>query len=475
MCNKINKNFYNITYYRKLNTNLDELSEEIADLEISKVEQSDLETEVADQLDGMKVTIVQEVLAQLGSDSNSVFGKVNEDGIITITTDLASGDYTLMYENENGTLTEVGTITVSEVSTYYSITRTLTSCTSNNNETTIEDGSSWTETLIANSGYELSTVTVKMGGVDVTASVYSNGIINISEVTGDIEITATATEIVEEAYTNLFDTSGNGFSDQTTKFLTNWIPYNQADNGGTGTIYHFKGLAVPSYPNPYKMSFAKDTNGTDASTQSYCSNANVQSVTNASYDSSVMIVQHNTNSTLYKYVQFEIREAVPDNLIISANKDIIDESTDEPIVNPDEPSGNYTNLADTTSSDWLVDTRLSSSGATKSSTGAVTTNYIACKENDVLRIKGLNMKTVLPDGINYPSVCVYDTSKVKTGVFYPQSTHSSVFVESNGVVSYTLAVYNNNVQTGINIAFIRICGKPIDGESVIITLNEEIS
>lgn len=247
-------------------TDLDKQAEEIVDLEISKVEQSDLENEVADQLDGVKVTIVQEVLAQLGGDSNSAFGQVNEDGTITITTDLEQGDYTIMYENEDGSLTEVGTITVGEVAVYYSIARTLNGCTSNKTETTIEGGSAWTETITANDGFELSNVIVKMGGTDVTSSVYSNGVATIPAVTGDIVITATATEIVEEPYTNLFDKNGSGFSDQSTKFYTNWLPYNQLDNGGKGTIYHFKGLkSDKEYVNPYKMQFAKDTNGTDAS------------------------------------------------------------------------------------------------------------------------------------------------------------------------------------------------------------------
>lgn len=156
----------------------------------------DHKTQIDDELDGMKVTIVQEVLAQLGGDSNSVFGKVNADGTITITTDLENGVYTLMYENEDGTLTEVGTITVGEVATYYSITRTLTNCTSNKATINVEEGSAWTETLTANDGYKLSSVVVTMGGTDVTSSVYSDGVITISEVTGDIRITATTSELV---------------------------------------------------------------------------------------------------------------------------------------------------------------------------------------------------------------------------------------------------------------------------------------
>lgn len=309
-------------------TDLDKQAEEIADHK----------TEIDDQLDGMKVTMVQEVLAQINGEAGSIFGQVNEDGTITITTDLVEGDYTIMYENEDGTLTEVGTITVGEVAVYYSIARTLAACTSNKTETNIEEGASWTETITANDGYELSNVTVKMGGSDVTSSVYSGGVITIPAVTGDIVITATATEIVEEPYTNLFDKNGSGFSDQSTKFYTNWLPYNHLDNGGKGTMYHFKGLSHNAgYTNPYKMSLAMNTSGLGATAQMYCTKANNTPLTDASYDSSVKVVQHcpPNGASDYHYVQFEIREAVPANLIITANQDIIGDTS-------------YNNLADPT-------------------------------------------------------------------------------------------------------------------------------
>ena len=82
------------------------LSEEIVD----KVGQTDLETEVENQLDGAKADIVTELLAQIGG--MPVFGTVDDNNTITITTMLPGGEYSLMYENEDGTLTEIGTIIV---------------------------------------------------------------------------------------------------------------------------------------------------------------------------------------------------------------------------------------------------------------------------------------------------------------------------------------------------------------------------
>lgn len=76
--------------------------------------------------------------------------------------------------------------------TVYAIAYNLTGVTSNNTTTAIIEGEAFTATLSANAGYALDTVTVKMGGVDITATAYSNGVITIAKVTGDIVITATA-------------------------------------------------------------------------------------------------------------------------------------------------------------------------------------------------------------------------------------------------------------------------------------------
>ena len=76
----------------------------------------------------------------------------------------------------------------------YSVTNNLTSVTNSNNAATVSQGGSYAATLTAASGYTISTVTVTMGGTDVTSAVYSNGTISISSATGNIVITAVATQ-----------------------------------------------------------------------------------------------------------------------------------------------------------------------------------------------------------------------------------------------------------------------------------------
>ena len=90
----------------------------------------------------------------------------------------------------------------------YTITRNLTRCTSSSTVTSVTEETSHAETLTAATGYTLdgATVTVTMGGVDITASAYSNGVLTIPSVTGDIVITVVAVEI-PPAYTNLLPTA----------------------------------------------------------------------------------------------------------------------------------------------------------------------------------------------------------------------------------------------------------------------------
>lgn len=76
----------------------------------------------------------------------------------------------------------------------YTVTNTLTNVTNSNAATSVTEGASYTSTLTADEGYEIDSVIVTVGGVDVTASVYANGVVSIPNVSGNIVITATAVE-----------------------------------------------------------------------------------------------------------------------------------------------------------------------------------------------------------------------------------------------------------------------------------------
>ncbi len=79
-------------------------------------------------------------------------------------------------------------------STTWYVTQRLTNVTSSFEGTTIAKDGELTATLTADDGYTLDDVIVTMGGVDITAMVYSGGTVSIDEVTANVVITASAVE-----------------------------------------------------------------------------------------------------------------------------------------------------------------------------------------------------------------------------------------------------------------------------------------
>lgn len=123
---------------------------------------------------------------------------------VTVTmggTDITSSAYSNGVINI-GNVTGNIVITASATLNVYSITNSLTNVTNSNQATTINHGNSYSATLTMPSGYNMQSVSIQMGGVDITSSVYSNNNISISSVTGNIIITAVATNQVTYSITN---------------------------------------------------------------------------------------------------------------------------------------------------------------------------------------------------------------------------------------------------------------------------------
>lgn len=160
-----------------------------------------------------------------------VFGYVDENNVIVLNGSIPEGTYTVKYEMKDGSTVDIGDL-VLDNTVYYSVTNSLTNCVSSNSDTQADEGGSYSATISANSGYKLSSVVVTMGGTDISASAVSGGTITIANVTGNIVITAVATEVVSEpSYTNLLplsvDADGNDF-------------VGVHENGGDGYEYGYK-------------------------------------------------------------------------------------------------------------------------------------------------------------------------------------------------------------------------------------------
>lgn len=75
---------------------------------------------------------------------------------------------------------------------YQTITANLTGCTVSNSAAQVEYGDSYTATITPESGKEMTSLVVKMDGVDITSTTVSGADISIPKVTGPVTITAAA-------------------------------------------------------------------------------------------------------------------------------------------------------------------------------------------------------------------------------------------------------------------------------------------
>jgi hypothetical protein len=98
--------------------------------------------------------------------------------------------------------------TVEPTPNTYTITNTLSNASNSNSATSIEENTSYSANITPNTGYKLKTVTITMGGADITSSAYLNGVINISNVTGNIVITVT-TEVDTDVVVGNVDSNNN--------------------------------------------------------------------------------------------------------------------------------------------------------------------------------------------------------------------------------------------------------------------------
>ena len=108
---------------------------------------------------------------------------------------------------------------------YQTITKNLTGCTISNPASQVDYGEAYTATIAAENGKTITSVVVKMGGVDITATAYSagSGAINIAKVTGAVTITAAA--------------SAPSVTYSITRNLTNCASSNMADSIAEGAAY----------------------------------------------------------------------------------------------------------------------------------------------------------------------------------------------------------------------------------------------
>ena len=211
--------------------------------------------------------------------TDTVVWTSSDTDVATVTNGVVSsiGNGTCTITATAGSVSATCSITVTGVSASYTVSNTLSNCTNSNNAERVVEGGEYSATITAASGYLLMNVVVTMGGDDVTSTVYSNGVIDILEVTGNITVYATASAItvVSPTWTRGSLGSTGSFVNQkwygayVTDMITmgpnqtlviystdpNWTTnYTGSDgNGKTGNnsrCCFFQNASSPSYINP---------------------------------------------------------------------------------------------------------------------------------------------------------------------------------------------------------------------------------
>ena len=363
------------------------------------------------------------------------------------------------------------------------VTLKLTNATSSNGAAGVEKGKPYTTTITANDGYELRSVTVTMGGADVTASAYSNGVVSIAEVTGDVVITAAASV---PAFTYVVPDL-----DGATRM--NWYV-----SGSTFTIGNSNGYVALGVSTANSHSFTDRESGT-LYLMPIPANATevLVETTDASFvDAKFMVVSNAGGSLTCVYdsgyfaknagngwtAEFDssLGGWMAINLAYSHDGSVkpawgYDAKSKVTVTfsngvsggGSDEPAISYNNLFSTSDANYSVG-RLNSSGAVNTSyTNGFVSGYISAAKGDVIRAKSANTAFLS----NYGVLAFYNSSKTYIGQIYINDSVGRIVVSSDGK--------EFSCDTGIlaatfdATAFVRIMGYG-SPDGFIITKNQEI-
>lgn len=359
--------------------------------------------------------------------------------------------------------------------TVYSITYNLANCTSSNTAAEIAENRAYTTTIALTEDAVLDSVTVTMGGTDVTSSAYQNGVISIANVTGDIVITVTAsvplwTETISDiavAIRSLWQLSSGSvvLSNSNTEAAigvttANSYAYTDRESkkvylmpvkakacdaevtvtDGTACTYRFIGLKSASG----KFTQVFDTGKKDATKYSWTAGAIDYILIN--------LERKDGASWAWGYDDTKIEVTFTNGGTASGG----DSGGNTPT---------YTNIIDTVGTEDNV--RLRSGGATASAAGFAS-NYFPCKAGDTVRV-------YFPNGnrASIPSNGVYIA-------LYSNTSGTLVAAYNTGQLQITDETdhgYTAKVPSSLSgVAYARVAGGPNGAYAGwIVTVNEEIN
>lgn len=127
------------------------------------------------------------------------------------------------------------------------IVNNLTNCTNSNSAISVDIGASYVGTITADEGYEMDSITVTMGGVDVTSSVVAGDVVTIASVSGTVSITAVAISTAESGLVHYWNLKTGSLVDTIDGETELTLDGSASIASGTGVTVSAKtdGITVP--------------------------------------------------------------------------------------------------------------------------------------------------------------------------------------------------------------------------------------
>ena len=375
------------------------------------------------------------------------------------------------------------TISFSDAPTY-TVTYSLTNCTSSNNARVIAQGDPYETTLYPSDNAEMGSVVITMGGVDITATAYraSDGHIVIEEVTGDIHITAVAelpliTETItphiaprSSWYQQLNTSTGalNLASSNTEGALGVSTQNSYAYTDRSGNTFYLMPIdskyceatlnysATDGLAVRYYLQAIKDNGGTFTSVATVGKGTNnVITWTKGAADYLLISIEH-TDGTSWAWDSAGkvITVTFSNGGTASGGGDSGGDST---------PT--YTNVIDTVGT---VDNVRLRSGGNTAEASAFASNYFPVKGGDVIRVSFPNgNRASIPSNGMY---CVlYDSDKSTVAATYDSGASSTVLKNA------TTTGYEIHIPADVVCSYARVAGAPNGAYTDwVVTVNEEI-
>ena len=195
---------------------------------------------------------INEVFQSASNGKTLIAQAITGKGVTTSNTDtfqrmatnisLISGKVTgkiLTLDNKKYTLSEDDNGNITATIIKFSITNKLTNVSNSNSAIQVDYGNSYSATITANSGYEINSLSITMGGVDITSTAFNNNEINTVyyfyiSIIFYIEYN-TNVEVVKHEVS--WD-GGNTFYDKTSDVVVNGTNYKfKHDNQGSAGTY----------------------------------------------------------------------------------------------------------------------------------------------------------------------------------------------------------------------------------------------